>query len=180
MIDVNLFGVIHGVHTFLPDLESNSDGGHIVNTASIAGLLGAPRTGAYAAAKFGVVGLTEVLAIELAWAGSKVGTTLLCPGAVRTNTKTSLRNRPAGAGGTSGLANVDIAESGRHRFIEPGEVGAMVVDAIRAGTRYVVTHPEWFEPVRRRHEAIAEAFTVRSRRVQPPGGDVPTVQEDQG
>ena len=72
MIGVNLWGVIHGVHTFLPILKQNREGGHIVNTASMAGLVAGPRLGAYAAAKYGVVGLTEVLAAKLAalpWRG---------------------------------------------------------------------------------------------------------------
>jgi NAD(P)-dependent dehydrogenase (short-subunit alcohol dehydrogenase family) len=82
MIGVNLWGVIHGVHTFLPILKQNRDGGHIVNTASMAGLVAGPRLGAYAAAKYGVVGLTEVLAAELAADNSRVGVSVLCPGTV--------------------------------------------------------------------------------------------------
>jgi NAD(P)-dependent dehydrogenase (short-subunit alcohol dehydrogenase family) len=68
--------VIHGVHTFLPILQANDDGGHIVNTASMAGLVAPPRPGAYSVTKFGVVALTEVLAAELAQADSKVGATV--------------------------------------------------------------------------------------------------------
>ena len=95
MIGVNLWGVIHGVHTFLPILKQNRDGGHIVNTASMAGLVAGPRLGAYAAAKYGVVGLTEVLAAELAADNSRVGVSVLCPGTVHTNIGHSSRNRPA-------------------------------------------------------------------------------------
>jgi NAD(P)-dependent dehydrogenase (short-subunit alcohol dehydrogenase family) len=72
MIGVNLYGVIHGVQTFLPILQANPDGGHIVNTASMAGLVAPPRLGAYSVTKFGVVALTEVLAAELGQAGSRV------------------------------------------------------------------------------------------------------------
>ncbi len=95
IIGVNLYGVIHGVQTFLPVLQANEDGGHIVNTASMAGLVAPPRLGAYSVTKFGVVALTEVLAAELAQTGSKVGVSVLCPGVVRTNIGTSSRNRPA-------------------------------------------------------------------------------------
>lgn len=95
ILGVNLYGVIHGVHVFLPILRANPDGGHIVNTASMAGLVAPPRIGSYAVAKYGVVALTEVLAAELAAENSKVGASVLCPGTVRTNIGTSSRNRPA-------------------------------------------------------------------------------------
>ena len=107
MIGVNLWGVIHGVHTFLPILKRNRDGGHIVNTASMAGLVAGPRLGAYAAAKFGVVGLTEVLAAELAADNSRVGVSVLCPGTVRTNIGNSSRNRPADLP-DAGFKDIDI------------------------------------------------------------------------
>jgi NAD(P)-dependent dehydrogenase (short-subunit alcohol dehydrogenase family) len=73
MIDVNLWGVIHGVNVFLPHLIANPDGGHIVNTASQAGLTAFPHSGAYAVTKYGVVALTETLAAELAYDHPKVG-----------------------------------------------------------------------------------------------------------
>ena len=80
MLGVNLWGVIHGVHTFLPILSGNPDGGHIVNTASMAGLVAHARLGAYSTAKFGVVALTEALAEELAADGSRVGRVGAVPG----------------------------------------------------------------------------------------------------
>jgi NAD(P)-dependent dehydrogenase (short-subunit alcohol dehydrogenase family) len=100
MIGVNLYGVIHGVHTFLPVLEANADGGHIVNTASMAGLVAPPRLGAYSVTKYGVVALTEVLSAELAAAGSTVGATVLCPGTVATNIHSSSRCSPLAANAT--------------------------------------------------------------------------------
>jgi len=159
MIGVNLYGVIHGVHTFLPILQANDDGGHIVNTASMAGLVAPPRLGAYSVTKFGVVALTEVLAAELAQADSKVGATVLCPGTVRTNIHTSSRNRPGPPGGR-GLADVDISldENPAYRWVSPEDAGAVVVRAIRRGDLYALTHPDWYAMVERRHAAIAAAF----------------------
>ena len=159
VIGVNLYGVIHGVQTFLPILRANPDGGHIVNTASMAGLVAPPRRAAYCVAKFGVVALTEVLAAELAADGSKVGASVLCPGTVRTNIGTSSRNRPPDLAG-GGLADVDISqdENPYYRWISPEEAGAVVVRAIKRGDLYALTHPEWYSMVAPRHQAIAAAF----------------------
>ncbi len=159
VLGVNLYGVIHGVQTFLPILEANSDGGHIVNTASMAGLVTPPRLGAYCVSKFGVVALTEVLAAELAFAGSKVGATVLCPGTVRTNIHSSSRNRPEHLAG-GGLADVDISRSDNpaYRWISPDDAGAVVVRAVKDGDLYALTHPDWYDMVERRHQTIADAF----------------------
>jgi NAD(P)-dependent dehydrogenase (short-subunit alcohol dehydrogenase family) len=159
MIGVNLWGVIHGVHTFLPILKANREGGHIVNTASMAGLVAGPRLGAYAAAKYGVVGLTEVLAAELAADGSRVGASVLCPGTVHTSIGTSSRNRPADLP-DAGFKDVDIEleDNPRYRWIYPEEAGAVAVRAIKRGDLYALTHPDWYPMVAERHAAIAQAF----------------------
>jgi NAD(P)-dependent dehydrogenase (short-subunit alcohol dehydrogenase family) len=106
-----------------------------------------------------VVALTEVLATELAQAGSKVGATVLCPGTVRTNIAASSRNRPAHLRG-GGLIDVDISQSDHpaYRWITPDEAGAVVVRAIKRGDLYALTHPDWYEMVERRHRTIADAF----------------------
>ena len=159
ILGVNLYGVIHGVHTFLPILRANPDGGWIVNTASMAGLVAPPRIGSYAVAKYGVVALSEVLATELAAEGSKVGVSVLCPGTVRTNIGTSSRNRPADLP-DRGLRDVDIQleDNPAHRWIGPEDAGAVVVRAIKRGYLYALTHPDGYPQVRARHEAIATAF----------------------
>ena len=159
MIGVNLYGVIHGVRTFLPILEANPDGGHIVNTASMAGLVAPPRLGAYSVTKFGVVALTEALAAELAQAGSKVGVSVLCPGTVQTNIHTSSRNRPAHLA-DGALADIDVSdeENPFHRWISPEDAGAVVVRAIERGDLYALTHPDWYPMVEERHRVIAAAF----------------------
>lgn len=164
MLGVNLWGVIHGIHAFLPILAANPDGGHIVNTASMAGLDAPPRLGAYATCKFGVVGLTEVLAQELVLEGSKVGVSVLCPGTVRTNIGRSSRNRPARLSSEVGFEDIDIEleDNPAYRWITPDDAGAVVVRAIKNGYLYALTHPDWYDRVARRHELIAEAFRVQT------------------
>jgi len=162
MIGVNLWGVIHGIHAFLPILKANEDGGHIVNTSSMAGLVGMPGLGSYTLTKYGVLGLTEVLAKELEEDGSKVGATVLCPGTIHTNIGTSSRNRPSGNAG--GLHDVDISQEGSEvdmsgvRWMIPIEVGTIVVDCIKTGELYALTHPDWWDMVEPRFVAIAAAF----------------------
>jgi NAD(P)-dependent dehydrogenase (short-subunit alcohol dehydrogenase family) len=159
MIGVNLWGVIHGVTAFLPMLRANPDGGHIVNTASVGGLTTMPTLGAYAVTKFGVVALSETLNQELAEEGSKVGVTILCPGPTRTNIKTSTRNRPA-ASRTGALQDVDLEATdfgAKARWLEPDEVGRIVIGAIERGELYAFTHPEMFYRVEERFQAIREA-----------------------
>lgn len=160
MLGVNLWGVIHGVQVFLPLLDANADGGHIVNTSSIGGLATMPGLGGYSVSKFAVVALTEALALELEATGSGVGATVLCPGTVRTNIKNSTRNRPARLG-TGGLVDADLENSdfGAHmRWLEPEEVGDVVISAVQRGDLYAFTHPEMGAVVLDRHARIKNAL----------------------
>ena len=160
LIGVNLWGVIHGVTTFLPILKANADGGHIVNTASMGGLAAMANLGGYAVTKYGVVALTETLAIEFEAEHSKVGVTVLCPGTVRTNIGASKRNRPTQLS-EGGLVDVDIQQTefgARMRWLEPEAVGAIVVNAIRRGDLYAFTHPDMKAGVLERHQRIAAAL----------------------
>jgi NAD(P)-dependent dehydrogenase (short-subunit alcohol dehydrogenase family) len=164
VIDVNLWGVIYGVDVFLPHLIANPDGGHIVNTASQAGLAPFRESGAYALTKYGVVALTETLSMELDRDHPKVGATVLCPGPVRSNIQTSQRNRPAALAHT-GLHDMTLVESttgvmGRSRVVEPRDVGRLIVDCVRERRLYAITHPEMFELIGARHRAIAAAHAV--------------------
>ncbi len=162
MIGVNLWGVIHGVNAFLPILRGNSDGGHIVNTASVGGLITMPGLGAYAVAKYGVVALSETLAQELAEESSRVGVTVLCPGPTRTNIKTSSRNRPRSDTGGA-LTDIDFEKTefgANERWLQPEEVGRIVVCAIARGDLYAFTHPEQLTHFERRFETIMQASKV--------------------
>ena len=160
ILGVNLRGVINGVQAFLPLLSANPDGGHIVNTASMSGLRVRPNAGAYAVTKFGIMALTETLAMELEAEGSKVGVTVICPGMVHTNIKSSTRNRP-GQLAAGALADYDIAQSElgrRMRWLDPIDVGRIAVRAVRNGDLYAITHPEQLGEVEARHRGIEAAF----------------------
>lgn len=159
MLDVNLFGVIHGIQSFLPRLKQNSDWGHIVNTTSMSVLAPPKNLGAYVATKAAVFGLTEVLAQELQAEGSVVRATALVPGPIRTNIQNSLRSRPGSGAGA--LYDVDISKNGKaFRFLEPHDVGALVLNAIETDLLVVPTHPEWLEQVAARHHDIQSAFSA--------------------
>jgi NAD(P)-dependent dehydrogenase (short-subunit alcohol dehydrogenase family) len=157
MIDVNLWGVIHGTHAFLPLLLANPDGGHIVNTSSAGGFVTGPLIGTYSVTKAGVVAMSEALNIELKMGGANVGVTVLAPGTVRTNLHTSVRNRPAGFADTR-AADIDFKQAGnlpdQQRWITADSVGPVVIDAIRRGALYVTTHDD-----------IADMFERRAQRI---------------
>lgn len=157
MIDVNLWGVIHGMHVFLPHLIANKDGGHIVNTASQAGLAAYPAVGAYVATKFAMVGLSETLALELARDHPSVGVSILCPGPVHTNIYQSQRSRPATI--KSGFRDIEANSivPSNARWLQPRDVGRLVAASIRDGRLYIITHPEMFDTIRARLEAITAA-----------------------
>jgi NAD(P)-dependent dehydrogenase (short-subunit alcohol dehydrogenase family) len=148
VLDVNLWGVIHGVHTFLPILRAQGTPAHIVNTASIAGLLsGVAFIGPYSATKVAVVSISETLRQELAIAGLPIGVSVLCPSSVDTRVMESERSRPAQLGSEQ---RTEIAESVRLSIREsftgpdgltPAQVAGRVLEAIRSGRFWIITHP---------------------------------------
>ncbi|WP_345750875.1 SDR family NAD(P)-dependent oxidoreductase [Microbacterium rhizophilus] len=170
ILDVNLLGVIHGVHAFLPLLRANPAGGHIVNTASMSAFAPMPGLGAYAASKAGVAALTEVLAAELAEDAPDIGVTLLTPGSVHTDIARSLRNRPAGT--AQALTDVDFAanpgKTAGAVWLTPGQVGRVVARAIRNDDFYAITHPGLLHRVETRHDGIRRAFEA-----YPPVAEAP-------
>ena len=97
-IGVNPMGAVWGIKAFLPHIKEHGEGGHLVNTASMSGLLAQPGLGPHSAAKYAVVALSETLAAELA--GTTVGVSVLCPAFVRTRYAESARNRPSRFGAT--------------------------------------------------------------------------------
>ncbi|MFJ6376235.1 SDR family oxidoreductase [Pseudarthrobacter oxydans] len=159
IINVNLFGVINGVHAFLPHLLGNPNGGHIVNTASMAIFSPLSGLGAYGASKAGVAALSEVLSKELEEQGSAVKVTVLPPGPVRSNIKNSLSHRPTGQ--TGALVDVDLtAEEGADslRWINPRDAGRIVTRAIRNNDFLALTHPEWWPMVAERNAVTKASF----------------------
>jgi NAD(P)-dependent dehydrogenase (short-subunit alcohol dehydrogenase family) len=156
VIDVNLFGVIHGCQVFLPLLRAQ-DEAYIVNTASLAAFAtGTPTMTPYCVSKFGVLALSESLAIELRAAGDPIGVSVLAPGPVRTRMPDSERNRPAGVPSTADDPGRQalmrtLAERTEAVGLEPAQVAGMVVDAVRERRFFILTHPEMaFAAIRRR------------------------------
>ncbi len=159
VLGVNLMGVVYGVQTFVPVMLEQGEGGHVVNTASLAGLING--TGIYGVSKQAVVGLTESLWRELDATDSGVGASVLCPGWVRTRIMESERNRREAP-----RDDIEIPEDFAARAalvkglidngLEPDEVGKQVADAIRNDTFYILTHPHWNNVIQHRFENILE------------------------
>lgn len=162
VLGVNLWGVIHGVRTFVPIMLGQADECHVVNTASMAGLVSGPALGVYKVSKHAVVSLSETLYCELAIAKAKVGVSVLCPAGVNTRVLDSGRNRPAelqnGADCESAHPAVVQAEALLRQLVAagmpPSEVAGAVFDAIRAGRFYILTHADWKPLVRKRMNDI--------------------------
>jgi NAD(P)-dependent dehydrogenase (short-subunit alcohol dehydrogenase family) len=156
VLGVNLWGVIHGLRAFLPGMLASGEEGHVVNTASMAGLLGVPWMAPYAASKYAVVGISECLYHELM--PTRVGVSVLCPSWVNTNIYRSSRNRPAHLGGgrperergplTDALAQ--LLATG----MAPETVADHVADAVRRRRFWVLTHSDMLPVVEARAAAI--------------------------
>lgn len=167
VVDVNLMGVAHGIAAFLPDMRARGEGGHIVNTASMAGLQANIGFSPYVATKYAVVGMSEGLAKELAPEG--IGVSVLCPGFVRTRIAESARNRPdrygpanaPAPGSAAALLAKHLAENAS-AGLDPDDVAARVLEAIRADEFYILTHPAMRDEVDERFAGIDAAFR-RSR-----------------
>ena len=165
VIDVNLMGVLHGIRTFLPHIRAHGEGGHIVNTASMAGMNSGLGFSPYSASKFAVVNMSEGLAKQLAPLG--IGVTVLCPGFVRTRIWESGRNRPERYGPTqipdptsaAGKLVAQLAELGR-AGLDATDVAAQVLTAIRENELYVFTHPgaDWRAELEERFATILAAM----------------------
>ncbi len=165
VLEVNLWGVIHGHHVFLPHLLEHGDG-HIVNTASMAGHL--PGHGAYTASKWAVTGITEGLFHQLRGSGSTVGVSCLCPGWVNTQIAESTRNRPEWAAPhpLTEEPDDDLAAEAEARFafirdqlaagMAPEDVANLVHDAVVENSFWVFTDPTIVAALKERFDAILE------------------------
>jgi NAD(P)-dependent dehydrogenase (short-subunit alcohol dehydrogenase family) len=158
-IGVNLWGVIHGVEAFVPRMIAAGQPGHIVNTASMAGLIASQGLGVYNTTKYAVVGLSETLAKDLK--PYRIGVSVLCPMGVQTRIRESERNRPAGLRNADGPAGGEVELIGR--YLAPETVADMVLDAIRRNELYVITHDEGLEPLRRRFERMQQSMASRKK-----------------
>jgi NAD(P)-dependent dehydrogenase (short-subunit alcohol dehydrogenase family) len=163
VLDVNLTGVLHGIRSFLPHIRGHGEGGHFVNTASMAGMESGLGFSPYGASKFAVVGMSEGLAAQLRPLG--IGVSVLCPSFVRTRIGESGRNRPQRYGPTPSLdpnspAAAVVAEitSRLQAGLDPAAVAERVLDAIRNDELYVFTHPNMRGEVDERFAAIQAAM----------------------
>jgi NAD(P)-dependent dehydrogenase (short-subunit alcohol dehydrogenase family) len=165
VLGVNLWGVIHGIRAFVPRMIAQGEG-HVVNTASIAGLMTAAGMGPYCATKHAVVAMSECLHHDLVLAaGGKVNVSVLCPGWVKTAIASSERNRPAQLKTPPRELRpheqmiADATRSAVEHGMPPEEVAGHVVSAIREERFYVITHPKMMGAVKKRADAILSGGT---------------------
>ena len=157
VLGVNLWGVIHGIEAFVPRMVAQGEEGHVVNTASMAGLVATQGLGVYNASKYAVVGLSETLVKDLR--PYRIGVSVLCPMGVSTQIGTSERNRPAALrnqGGDGGGDARPVELMGP--TLSPDEVASRVVRAIYGNELYVITHEESLTPIRKRCQRIERAI----------------------
>jgi NAD(P)-dependent dehydrogenase (short-subunit alcohol dehydrogenase family) len=157
VLGVNLWGVIHGVEVFVPRMIAQKEPGHILNTASMAGLIASQGLGVYNTSKYAVVGLSETLAKDLRPYG--IGVSILCPIGVDTRIRESERNRPAALRNETPAGGEAVNLIGR--MLAPETVAEMALAAIRENRLYVITHEEGLEPLRRRARRLEQAILER-------------------
>jgi len=160
VLGVNLWGVVHGIRTFVPLMLRQGGEGHVVNTASVCGLASMPFMGAYNASKHAVVTLSETLHKELGATNPLVRVSVLCPGLVNTRIFDSQRNRPAALRNPTQAGRhpsfEDMGREARAVGLDPAKAAAAVVDAVRHERFWVLTHPEYDTQVRERTQEILE------------------------
>lgn len=170
VLGVNVGGVVNGVQTFVERIKKHGEGGHIVNTASMAGLIPAAG-GIYATSKFAVLGLSEALRADLEPHG--IGVSVLCPGFVKTRIHEAERNRPAGLQNEAEPEpgeEWDIAAASVEGGIDPAIVGEAVLDGVKHNALYIFPHPEFKDVVEVRfNQILAELGAGEVNESQVPG-----------
>ncbi len=159
VLGVNLWGVIHGVHTFVPIMLQQGTEAHVVNTASLAGLMTGPMMSTYCVAKHGVVALSETLHHELTALGANVKVSVLCPAWVNTRLIDAARNRPASLKREGEQPPQPLEGMVRQLLatgLSPENVAEQVLEAVRNDRFYILTHPESKATVEQRMENILE------------------------
>ena len=166
ILGVNLWGVIHGIRSFVPRLMKRNEG-HVVNTASVAGIISPPGSGAYNVTKHAVVTLSETLHHELRERGSAIGVSVLCPAYVPTGIADSERNRPAGLEATVKTKEMLARQQMLKKAVSSGRLSAddvakAVVQAIGEDRFYILTHPRIKGAIGARMEDILHEGTPRN------------------
>ncbi len=161
-ISVNLMGVVHGIQAFVPRLVEQGSG-HVINTASLAGLSGAPMMAPYVATKHAVVGLSESLHLDFAMAGLDIGVTVLCPAFIRTRIAESGRNWPARLGASplpsAGSPAAEFITALVNAGIEPLDYAATVLDAVHTNRFFVLSDDAHAATIQHRHDAALTGAT---------------------
>jgi len=165
IIGVNLVGVINGIHAFVPSMVASGEPGHVVNTASIAGLTCPAFLGPYNVTKHAVVALSESLLNDFRATGASIGVSVLCPGWVQTRIHESDRNKPAGTPADSSDPNLDAMRKVLGDLVSggitPQQVAEQVLEAVLDDRFWIRTHPEMEPDVRSRCERIIAAETPK-------------------
>jgi NAD(P)-dependent dehydrogenase (short-subunit alcohol dehydrogenase family) len=156
-VGVNLMGVAHGIQALVPKIKAQGEGGHVVNTASVAGLMALPTIGIYAATKSAVIAISEVLRGELEPFG--IGVSVVCPAFVNTRLHEGHRNRPAELGPGPAEPDAFIAQS-LATGTDPQVIGDRVVRGIKRGDFYVFPHPDFKMGFQMRADQILQAFDL--------------------
>jgi NAD(P)-dependent dehydrogenase (short-subunit alcohol dehydrogenase family) len=154
-LDINLMGVVHGVRAFVPRMLDQGGDCHVVNTASVAGLIDIAGSGVYCVSKHGVVALSECLYHDLRVAGASIGVSVLCPAYVNTGIGDSARNRPSELAATNPLAapyEEAVRQALLHGKLTAADIARVTLDAVKSGRFYILTH-----------EKIKGAIEVRMR-----------------
>ena len=155
-MDIDFWGVVHGTYAFVPRMIEQKQGGHVLNTASMAGLVGMSWLGVYCAAKFAVVGFTESLRRELG--AHEIGVSVLCPMIVATEiTANSMKMRGLEVPKSAAAPDQPPAGALQGGVIAAPDVAARVVRGIERNDLYILTHPEQRELLRRRAARLDEA-----------------------
>ena len=153
--DVNLYGIVHGIRSFMPSMLASGEEGHVVNTASLAGMLSGAVSPVYGASKHAAVRLTEAMYASLQEQRSRIGVSVLCPGMVQTGIFQSERNRPGKLRGLGAPAKYrDLNGSLMQNAMSPSEVAEQVFEAIRKRRFYVITTSGFDDALRDRMNAI--------------------------
>jgi NAD(P)-dependent dehydrogenase (short-subunit alcohol dehydrogenase family) len=162
VLGVNVGGVVNGIQTLVNRIKAHGEGGHIVNTASMAGVTTSPGLGVYNTSKFAVVGLSEALCLDLE--PHHIGVSVLCPGMVRTRILESERTRPEAfdvaetEANAAAEAHSEVMHLAMNTGIDPAEVADLVVQGIKENRLYLFPHPELGDAARERTATMAAAF----------------------
>jgi Short-chain alcohol dehydrogenase of unknown specificity len=162
VMGVNVGGVINGLQTFLSRMRKHGEGGHVVNTASMAGVTTSPGLGVYNTSKFAVVGMSEALRKDMEPHG--IGVSVLCPGMVRTRILESERTRPAQfdvkeqAAQAAAAAHSEMMNLAMNTGIDPADVADLVVQGIKTNQFYLFPHPEMKDAAQQRVGELLDSF----------------------